>query len=345
MTKALITGITGQTGSYMAEYLLKLGYVVHGLNRRKSSDNFKNISHILDDIKLVDGDLTDAPSINKIIELGQYDEIYNLAAQSHVAVSFNQPAETLDVNAKGVLNLLEATEWFSPFTKVYQASTSELFGSSKPPQNEETVFHPRSPYGVAKLAAFWYIVNYRESYNIKAANGILFNHESPRRGDTFVTKKITNWVKQYREDNTIKPLELGNLSAKRDWSHARDMVDAIYRICNQDKFRKDWTPESKFKDYCCGSGSAYDIRFFLIRALMIGLDLQFFSQRFEFMGSGMDEAIYDKTTKRNIVTTVKSYYRPAEVDYLLCDPTKLKTELGWIPKYDLNKLIEDMLAN
>jgi GDPmannose 4,6-dehydratase len=346
MAKALVTGVSGQVGSYMAEYLLKKGYTVHGLNRRKSVDNFKNIQHILNDIKVIEGDITDAPSMNKVIKNGQYDEIYNAAAMSHVLTSFNQPAETMHINAVGVLNILEALEWFSNHTKLYQFSTSELFGSSKPPQNEDTPLHPCSPYGISKLAAYWFIRNYRESYNLKAANGMMHNVESCRRGDNFVTKKITNWVRKYKLDNTIEPLKLGNLDAIRDWSHAKDAVDAIYRICNQDKYRKDYKEGDLFRDYCFGSGVANDVRYFLIRALQLAFDLEMFTSRFAMLdfGRGTKERFIDKhNNDKEIVLISEDFFRPAEVDYLQCNPTKIKAELGWEPKLKLDDIIIEML--
>lgn len=340
--KALITGITGQVGSYLAESLLEQGYIVHGLDRRKSVPNYKNIEHIKDRIKLIEGDLTDPFSVNKIVEEGQYDEIYNLAAQSHVHTSFEQPRLTLEVNTLGVLNLLEAIRNKSPKTRMYQASTSEMFGNSEPPQSESTRFYPRSPYGVSKLAAHWLVQNYRESYDLKVACGIMFNTESPRRGDNFVTKKIINWVKAYQNPltRTMEPLELGNLDARRDWSHCLDSVDAIYRICNQNVFKKNWDSRPYYESYTFGSGVACTIREFLVKSLTFAFGDP---DRFEFRGEGLDEHVYDRRIDHIVVRINPKFYRPSEVDFLQCKATKIKDELGWEPKYDLDTLILDML--
>lgn len=350
--KALVTGTTGQIGSYMCEYLLKKGYEVHGLNRRKSSDNFRNISHILNKIKLHEGDVTDTHCIYTLIDKEKYDEVYNLAAQSHVHTSFEEPQLTFEVNTIGVLNLLEAIRRFSNHTKMYQASTSEMFGSSLPPQNEDTIFHPRSPYGVAKLAAHWLVTNYHESYKLRVACGIMFNSESSRRGDNFVTKKITNWVNEYanhihnvysQNNSDLPVLELGNIDAKRDWSHAEDSVDAIYKICNQDLFFTGLLGHNnKWKSYSFGSGEAYKVRDFLKRVL----ELQFkceFNKRFYFEGQEVNEILVDKIFGTTIMKVNPKFYRPAEVNFLHCDPALIKTELNWSPKYDLDHIILDMI--
>lgn len=353
MKRALITGITGQISSYMAEYLLNKGYEVHGLNRRKSIDNFDNILLIKDKIKIIEGDLIDPFSLATIITNGQYHSVYNLAAMSHVHTSFEQPRNTFEVNAVGVLNLLEAIRNFSPQTKLYQASTSELYGSTPPPQNENTRFHPRSPYGVSKLAAHYLVVNYHESYKLKCACGIMFNSESARRGVNFVTRKITEWVIEYYkifqakqdfpEDNKGYPypvLELGNLDSKRDWLLAYDSVDAIYKICNQDEYNKDFN--GVWKSYCFGSGKAHSVRDFLKRALELAFDCKF-DDRFKFEGSGISEKLLDKVHDNVIMKINEKFYRPAEVDFLQSNPELIKKELGWKPKYDLDNIIFNML--
>lgn len=341
MPKALVTGITGQVGSYMAEYLVKLGYEVHGLDRRKSQANHGNLHSLeIKEVKLIEGDLTDPFSIMNIIREGQYDEIYNLAAQSHVHTSFEQPMLTYEVNTRGVLNLLEAIRTTSPHSKMYQASTSEMFGSSNPPQNENTIFHPRSPYGVSKLASHWLVTNYHESYKLKVACGIMFNTESPRRGDNFVTQKIVKWVANYKYGkNKTEALELGNLDAKRDWSSAYDSVEAIYRICNQDRFN--WGFDGTWKSYAFGSGVAISVREFLKEVLNVTFDGE---DRFRFEGRGLDEKVIDTRTDKPIVVISPKFFRPAEVEYLLCDPTLIKKELGWEPHSKLNDLISIMVG-
>lgn len=356
MGKALITGISGQVGSILADYLLEKDYEVHGLDRRKAVPNYRNIAHIQDQLQLIEGDITDPHCMNHIIQAGQYDEVYNLAAQSHVGTSFNEPNATIEIDAVGVVNLLEAIRHYSPETRFYQASTSELFGKSLPPQNEDTPLMPQSPYGCAKLAGHHMVRIYSQAYKLKAACGIMFNTESPRRGDNFVTKKITNWGKEWMrmlmspQGAKIPPLLLGNLYAKRDWSHAKDSVDAIYRVIHQDTFNKNW--DGSWKPYCFGSGVAYSVKDFL-QFILDRIEKDYPLAKFRFEGSGIDEQVI--LTIRNdegtcsfeipVVKISKEFYRPAEVDYLLCDPSKIKTELGWQPKYDLQALVNDMLEN
>lgn len=342
MSKALITGVTGQCGSFMAEYLLDKGYEVHGLNRRKSVENNKNIQHILNEIQLIEGDLTDPHCINHVIQAGQYDCIVSLGAQSHVHVSFEQPATTFEIDTIGVLNLLEAIRHYSKHTRMYQASTSELFGKSLPPQNENTPLMPQSPYGCAKLAAHHMVRIYSKAYGLKAACGIMFNTESNRRGDTFVTKKITNWGTALRTSlrtntTTLPILHLGNMDAKRDWSHAKDSVDAIYRIMHQDEYNKNW--DGNWKPYAFGSGAAYSVRDFLT----IVLSKVLANETFTFIGSGLDEHVLVRGQK--VVAIDPKFYRPAEVDYLLCDPTMIKNELGWKQEYTFEQLVDSMLKD
>ncbi len=359
---ALVTGVTGQVGSFMAEYLLKKDYKVHGLNRRKSIDNFENINHIINDIEIVEGDLTDSTSIDNIINKGKYDCIFNLAAQSHVKISFEQPITTFEIDALGVLHILEAIRKHSNHTRMYQASTSELFGSSPAPQNELTSFKPQSPYACAKLAAHHLVHLYHEGYKLRAACGIMFNSESSKRGKNFVTRKITEWVAKYRAkftnvNTTDLPyqfdayldlkdcvLELGNLDAKRDWLHVNDSVEAIYRICYQDMYYQLGYHGDNWKSYCFGSGKSYSVREFLSRALELAFDIEFGS-RFEFRGSGLDEVLFDKVTGLNCVQISPKFFRPAEVNHLECDYTTISNELGWYPKYDLDFIISDMLSS
>jgi len=343
LAKALITGITGQVGSYMADYLLDTGYEVHGLNRRKSVENNKNIDHILNEIQLIEGDLTDPHCINHVIQAGQYDCVINLAAQSHVGSSFEQPTTTFDIDATGVLNILEAVRHYSKHTRMYQASTSELFGKSPPPQNENTPLMPQSPYGCAKLAAHHMVRIYSQAYGLKAACGYMFNTESNRRGDNFVTKKITNWGTALRtalRTNTTLPiLHLGNMDAKRDWSHALDSVDAIYRIMYQDEYNKSWKSwDGEWKSYAFGSGAAYSVRDFVTIVLSKVLG----NEPFTFAGSGLEEHVLVKGEK--VVVVDPKFYRPAEVDYLLCDPTMIKNELGWKQEYTFEQLVDSMLV-
>lgn len=338
MKKALITGITGQDGSYLAELLLEKGYEVHGIKRRSSSFNTSRIDHLYQDIHnkgskfiLHYGDLSDSSNLTRLVHDIEPDEIYNLAAQSHVKVSWDCPEYTADCDALGTLRLLEAIRMnnLEKKTKFYQASTSELYGLiQEPVQKETTPFYPRSPYAVAKLYAYWICVNYRESFGIFASNGILFNHESPRRGETFVTRKITMAATKIKVGLQDK-LYLGNMDAKRDWGHAKDYVEGMWRILQQDK------PEN----YVLATGVTTSIRDFCRMAFKeLGIEL-------EFQGQGVNEKGIDKATGKILVEVDPRYFRPAEVDLLLGDSTKARTELGWKPKYNLKDLIKEMVAS
>lgn len=337
MKKALITGITGQDGSYLAELLLEKGYEVHGMKRRASSFNSSRIDHLYQDVhnkesrfKLHYGDLTDSSNIIRLLQEIQPDEVYNLAAQSHVKVSFDCPEYTANADGLGTLRILEAIKilGLEKKTKFYQASTSELYGLvQETPQKETTPFYPRSPYACAKLYAYWICVNYREAYGIYACNGILFNHESPRRGETFVTRKITRAAVRIKLGIEDK-LYLGNLSSKRDWGHAKDYVEGMWRILQQDK------PQ----DYVLATGVTTTIRDFCKMTFAeLGMDI-------EFKGEGVNEVGIDKATGRVIIEVDPRYFRPTEVDLLLGDSTKARTELGWKPKYDLQTLIKEMVS-
>ena len=325
---ALITGITGQDGSYLAEFLLSKGYDVHGIVRRSSLINTHRIDPIYEKIKLHYGDMTDSGSIIHIIQKVQPHEIYNLAAQSHVKVSFELPEYTGMVDAMGTLRILEAVRilGMQDDVRIYQASTSELYGLAQEfPQTETTPFHPRSPYGVAKLYGFWIIKNYREAYNMHCSSGILFNHESPRRGETFVTRKITQGLSRISV-GLQNVLYLGNLDAKRDWGHAKDYVEAMWLMLQQDE------PD----DYVIATGEQHSVREFVDAAAPI------FGLNIEWMGEGLDEIGIDKTTKRTVVAVNEKYFRPAEVESLLGDATKAKEKLGWEPKTTFKQLVEDM---
>ena len=325
---ALITGITGQDGSYLAELLLELGYEVHGIVRRSSLINTHRIDKIYDDIHLHYGDLTDATNMISVIQKIQPDEIYNLGAQSHVKVSFELPEYTGQVDGLGTLRVLEAVRLLGmeKKTRIYQASTSELYGLVQAtPQTETTPFHPRSPYGVAKLYGYWIIKNYREAYNMHCSSGILFNHESPRRGETFVTRKITQGLSRISV-GLQDCLYLGNLDAKRDWGHAKDFVEAMYLMLQQDE------PD----DYVIATGEQHSVREFVEEAAPI------FGMKIEWMGEGLDEVGYDWNTKRTIIRVKDRYFRPAEVESLLGDPTKAKEKLGWEPTTTFKQLVEDM---
>ncbi len=332
MKTAFITGITGQDGSYLAELLLEKGYKVHGLKRRSSSFNTGRIEHLLDNPMLIlhDGDLIDSTNLIRLIREIQPDEIYNLAAQSHVKVSWDCPEFTAESDAVGTLRLLEAVRvnGLEKKTKFYQASTSELFGLIQEPiQSEKTPFYPRSPYGVAKLYSYWIIVNYRESFGMFACNGILFNHESPRRGETFVTRKITMAATRISLGMQDK-LSLGNLNAKRDWGHAKDYVEGMWRILQQDK------PE----DFVLATGTTTSIRDFVTMTFKeLGIEI-------EWQGSGVDEKGIDKATGKVVVDVDPQFFRPAEVELLLGDSTKARTQLGWEPTYDLQALCKEMVA-
>jgi len=328
MKKALITGITGQDGSYLAEFLLSKGYEVHGIVRRSSLINTHRIDHIYEKITLHYGDLTDPVNIMGVIRQVEPAEIYNLGAQSHVKVSFEMPEYTANVDALGTLRILEAVRMLGmeKDVRIYQASTSELYGGVLgTPLSETTPFHPRSPYGVAKLYGYWIIKNYRESYGFHASSGILFNHESPRRGETFVTRKITQGLSKISV-GLQKILYLGNLNAKRDWGHAKDYVEAMWLMLQQDE------PD----DYVIATGEQYSVRDFVNEAA------PYFGFKLEWMGEGEDEIALDRNTKKTIIGINPRYFRPAEVDSLLGDATKAKEVLGWEPKIKFKELVEDM---
>ena len=339
MKKALIFGITGQDGSYLAELLLEKGYDVYGIIRRSSSINTPRIDHLMHKIKTVYGDVTDCLSVNNIIKDVQPDELYNLSAQSHVKVSFEIPYYTAQVDAVGTLNILEACRINSPHTKIYQASTSEMFGGvgyNMPEKGytENSPFHPRSPYGCAKLYSYWIIRNYREAYNMFTCNGLLFNHESPRRGDTFVTKKITNWCLKnsgnlkrirYNYSIPIEPLTLGNLSAYRDWGHAKDYVKAMWLMLQQDK------PD----DFVIATGETHTVKEF------IDLCFKEIDLKLKWEGSEINEV--GKINDIVVVKVDEKYFRPSEVDVLLGNPEKAKNILEWNPEYSFEGLVKDMM--
>ena len=325
---ALISGITGQDGSYLAELLLEKGYEVHGIIRRASQINTQRIDHIYDRIKLHYGDLTDSTNLVRVIQLVQPDEIYNLGAQSHVKVSFEIPEYTGQVDALGTLRVLEAVRLLGMEKKVriYQASTSELYGLVQEiPQKETTPFYPRSPYGVAKIYGYWITKNYRESYGMYACTGILFNHESPRRGETFVTRKITRGLSKISA-GLQNVLELGNLNAKRDWGHAQDFVEAMWLMLQQGE------PD----DYVIATGKQYSVRDFVEEAA------PYFGMNIVWQGEGLNEVGIDKNTGKIIIKVNPKYFRPAEVETLLGDATKAKEKLGWEPKTSFKQLVEDM---
>ena len=352
MKVALITGVTGQDGSYLAELLLEKGYKVHGIKRRSSSFNTERIDHIYQDpheesprFKLHYGDLTDSLNITKIIKMCQPDEIYNLGAMSHVKVSFDIPEYVGQVDALGTLRILEAVRLLGleKKTRIYQASTSELYGGMHENKNEKgfydenSPFYPRSPYGVAKIYGFWITKNYREAYDIFACNGILFNHESPRRGETFVTRKITRAVARIALGQKEK-FYLGNLDARRDWGHAKDYVKIMWMILQADK------PE----DWVIATGKTTTVREFVRLAFReVGVEL-------EFLGKGVNEKAYVMSCSddkyqleigKEILSVDPNYFRPTEVDLLVGDSTKAKEKLGWVPEYDLNLLVEDMMSS
>ena len=331
MKVALITGITGQDGSYLAELLLEKGYEVHGIVRRASLINTHRIDHIYDSITLHYGDLTDATNLVRVIKQVQPDEIYNLGAQSHVKVSFEMPEYTADVDGMGTLRVLEAVRLLGMESKVriYQASTSELYGLvQETPQSETTPFYPRSPYGVAKLYGYWIVKNYRESYGMYACSGILFNHESPRRGETFVTRKITQGLS--RISNGLQDcLYLGNLDAKRDWGHAKDFVEAMWLMLQQDE------PE----DFVIATGKQYSVKEFVEEAA------PYFNMKIVWLKNDTEEVGYDRITNRIVIRVHPKYFRPAEVETLLGDATKAKEKLGWEPKISFKQLVEDMCIN
>lgn len=346
MKKALITGVTGQDGSYLAELLLEKGYEVHGIKRRASSFNTERVDHLYQDphetsprFKLHYGDLTDSSNLTRIIQDIEPDEVYNLGAQSHVAVSFESPEYTADVDAIGALRLLEAIRFLGleKKTRFYQASTSELYGLvQEVPQTEKTPFHPRSPYAVAKMYAYWITVNYREAYDMYACNGILFNHESPRRGETFVTRKITRGMANIA--NGLEPcLYLGNMDALRDWGHAKDYVEMQWLMLQQEQA----------DDFVIATGIQYSVRDFVnLTAKALGVEL-------EWQGTGVEERGVVVGVTGDLAPALKSgdvvvkvdpkYFRPAEVETLLGDPTKAKEKLGWVPKISLEELVQDMV--
>jgi len=346
MKKALITGITGQDGAYLAELLLSKGYEVHGIKRRSSLFNTQRVDHLYNDphetgvrFKLHYGDLTDSVNIIRIISEVQPDEIYNLGAMSHVHVSFSSPEYTANADGIGALRILEAVRMLNMTDKckIYQASTSELYGLVQEiPQRESTPFYPRSPYAVAKLYAYWIFVNYRESYNMFAVNGILFNHESPLRGETFVTRKITRAVSRIALGLQDKVF-MGNLDAKRDWGHAKDYVEAMYLMLQQEK------PE----DYVIATGITTPVRDFIIMSFAeVGIEL-------EWKGKEENEVAvvkkcnnpeYQVKVGQEVVAIDKRYYRPAEVDLLIGDPSKANKQLNWKPKYDLPAIVKEMVA-
>ena len=362
---ALITGVTGQDGAYLSEYLLKKEYMVHGIKRRASMFNTERIDHIYEDphvenqrFKLHYGDLTDSMNLTRIIQETQPDEIYNLAAMSHVAVSFETPEYTANADGLGTLRILEAVRLLglSQKTRIYQASTSELYGMvQQVPQTEKTPFYPRSPYAVAKMYAYWITVNYREAYKMHASNGILFNHESPIRGETFVTRKITRAISRIALGMQDQ-LFLGNLSSKRDWGHAKDYVKAMYLILQQDQ------PD----DYVIATGITTSIRDFIrMTCAEIGLEIAFKGEGADEKGYlvGIVEKVFNEQVGENYLEGIRSrmsvkpvdahpivsvdpkYFRPTEVELLIGDPTKAKTKLGWEPEYDLQGLVTDMMQS
>lgn len=329
--KALITGINGQDGSYLAELLLSKNYEVHGVLRRNSLINTKRIDHIYDELKLHYGDLTDSVSITNIIKNTEPDEIYNLGAQSHVKVSFELPEYTSQVDALGTLRLLESVRILQMDKKVriYQASTSEMYGMVQEiPQKETTPFYPRSPYGVAKVYAYWITRNYREAYGMHASSGILFNHESPRRGETFVTRKITRGLLSVAKGNQEK-IFLGNLNSKRDWGHAKDFVEAMWLMLQQEE------PD----DYVIATEEQHSVREFIEKAS------SYFGMKIIWKGEGLNEIGFDKISGKTIIEVDKKYFRPTEVDTLLGDSTKAKNRLGWKIKISFNDLVKDMCEN
>ncbi|NDB83655.1 MAG: GDP-mannose 4,6-dehydratase [Alphaproteobacteria bacterium] len=331
MKVALITGITGQDGSYLAELLLEKGYEVHGIVRRSSLINTHRIDGIYNRLTLHYGDLTDSTNLVRVIQKIQPDEIYNLGAQSHVKVSFEMPEYTGQTDALGALRVLEAVRLLciEDRVRIYQASTSELYGLvQETPQKETTPFYPRSPYGVAKLYGYWITKNYREAYGMYACTGILFNHESPRRGETFVTRKITRGLKAMVEGKQTV-LHLGNLNAKRDWGHAKDFVEAMWMMLQQD------IPD----DYVIATGVQYSVRDFINEAA------PYFGMNIVWEGEGLNEVGVDKNTGLVRVIVDPKYFRPAEVETLLGDASKAKEKLGWEPKTSFKQLVEDMCIN
>jgi GDPmannose 4,6-dehydratase len=344
---ALVTGVTGQDGAYLTDLLLKKGYIVHGIKRRSSLFNTERIDHLYQDpheknvqLTLHYGDLTDSTNLIRIIQETQPDEIYNLAAMSHVAVSFETPEYTANADGIGTLRILEAVRLLglTKKTKVYQASTSELYGLvQEVPQSERTPFYPRSPYAVAKLYGYWITVNYREAYNMYAVNGILFNHESPLRGETFVTRKITRGVAKIALGLQDK-IFLGNLDAQRDWGHAKDYVEAMWLILQQEK------PE----DYVIATGVTTPVRDFVRMAFQeVGIEIEFKGKNENEVGivKACNNPEFNVEIGKEVIAVDKRYYRPTEVELLIGDPTKAQTQLGWKPKYDLPALVKEMVEN
>ena len=345
MKKALITGVTGQDGAYLAELLLEKGYEVHGIKRRSSLFNTERIDHLYQDLHernvrfiLHYGDLSDSMNLTRIIQEVQPDEIYNLGAMSHVKVSFETPEYTADVDGIGTLRILEAVRLLglTEKTRIYQASTSELYGLvQEVPQSEKTPFYPRSPYAVAKQYAYWITVNYREAYNMYACNGILFNHESPLRGETFVTRKITRGVAQIAL-GLDKCLFVGNLDAKRDWGHAKDYVEAMWRMLQQE------TPE----DYVIATGVTTEVREFARMAFQeAGIQIGFEGEGVNERAIVLDKALMNEAVEvgQTVLQVDPKYFRPTEVELLIGDPSKAKEKLGWQPSYDLNALVKEMV--
>lgn len=333
MKKALITGITGQDGSYLSEFLLNKGYEVHGLRRAASVFNTERIDHLLSDkslnFHLHYGDLIDSSNLNRLLEEIKPDEIYNLGAQSHVHISFQLPEYTAEIDGIGTLRLLDAIKGTGIKTKFYQASTSELFGKAQEmPQTENTPFYPRSPYGVAKLFSFWTVKNYREAYNLFACNGILFNHESPRRGRIFVTRKVTEGIADIKAGRNTK-IMLGNLDAKRDWGYAPDYVEAMWLMLQQE------APD----DYVIATGETHSIREFCEEAFKLA------GYEIAWQGQGLEEKGVDKNTGQILIEVDPKYFRPAEVDILMGDSSKAQAKLGWKPKVTFKELVKIMLES
>jgi len=329
MKNALITGINGQDGSYLAELLLEKGYNVYGLLRRKSVVDYGNVEHIKDKIKFIYGDMTDVVSLINAITISNADEVYNLAAQSFVATSWEQPLATADIDAIGVTNMLEAIRNVKPSARFYQASTSEMFGLVQEiPQKETTPFYPRSPYGVAKLYGHWITKNYRESYNLFACSGILFNHESERRGKEFVTRKITDAVARIKY-GIQDCLELGNMDSKRDWGHSKDYVKAMWLMLQQDAA----------DDYVIATNETRTVREF-VEVAFKAVDINI-----EWQGKGVNEVGIDKATKKVVVKVNPKFFRPAEVDILIGDPSKAEKKLGWTREISFSELVTRMVKN
>lgn len=329
MKNALITGVTGQDGSYLAELLLEKGYEVYGIMRRKSVVDYGNVEHLKDKIHFIYADMTDLPSLVKAMRISQADEVYNLAAQSFVGTSWEQPLATAEIDALGVTNMLEAIRMVKPEARFYQAATSEMFGKvQEMPQTEKTPFYPRSPYGVAKVYGFWITKNYRESYDMYACSGILFNHESERRGLEFVTRKITDAVARIKL-GVLDHMELGSMDAKRDWGHAKDYVKAMWLMLQQDQA----------DDYVIATNETRTVREFVEAAFRcVGIEV-------EWKGTGVDEIGMDKATGKTIVTINPKFFRPAEVEVLLGNPEKGEKELGWKREIPFDELVKRMVEN